>query len=114
MDSDLAKVLTVLIPALGGFGAAWLANLKDRRDWKAKQEANEQASFDIRWEKLSASAREMIDRLQKEVIEAKAQVAVLTRDLELAQRECAEVRRELEALRERRRKPRADDTALKR
>lgn len=114
MDSDLAKFLTILIPALSGFGAAWLANLKDRRDWKAKQEANEQASFDIRWEKLSASAREMIDRLQKEVIDAKAQVLALTKDLESAQRECTDLRRELEAMKERRRKPRADDTTLKR
>lgn len=127
---DWLEVLKIAVPAAGAWMAAYLANRKERREWTAKREAQQQKVLDSQADKLSAGwvemtsqAREIINRLQMETIDAKTRSKVaeekvieLARDFSLAEekiegleREIAEVRgkyetaqREIAILKERR------------
>lgn len=83
MDSSLADLLKIAIPAAGAAVAALLANRRDRRQWIEKQEAEQQRVLATQadrlaagWADMTTQAREIINRLQIETIDAKTRAAV--------------------------------------
>lgn len=114
MDPDLASALKIVGSALGAWGASWLANRRERREWLAKQEAAQDQQLAKQadrlaagWSEMTTQAREIISRLQVETIDAKTRAAVLEEGNAKLERELAELRAryaaalaELEGLRE--------------
>lgn len=99
--TDFAKVA---IPALGAWLAAWLQNLRERRQWTAKHEAEQRNLLSAQadrlsagWAEMTTQAREIITRLQVETIDAKTRAAVAEEKASNLERELAEVRRKYEA-----------------
>lgn len=86
LDSEsvnVGQVLTIVIPALGAYLAAWLQNRKDKRQEESKREALAQQMFasqsdklNAGWSDMTAQAREMINRLLLETIDAKTRAAL--------------------------------------
>lgn len=85
-DSDKAlayDVLKIAVPALGAWGAAWLANRRENRVWRDKQGEREREMLDKQsdklstgWVEMTSQAREMINRLMVETIDAKTRASV--------------------------------------
>lgn len=114
MDFDL-DIVKIGVSALGAFGAAWLANRRERRQWLEKQEAEQNQQLQKQaerladgWSNMTTQAREIIDRLQAETIDAKTRAALAEERAAGLQRELTEVRSrydmaraELDSLKER-------------
>lgn len=99
MDFDLGKVLIVLLPALGAWGAAWLTNRRERRQWLEKQEEKQDRQLTQQadrlasgWSEMTTQAREIINRLQVETIDAKTRAAVAEDRADKLEKELAEVK----------------------
>lgn len=116
LDFDLLDFAKIVVPALGAWLAAWLQNLRERRQWTEKQEAEQQKLLTSQadrlsagWAEMTTQAREIITRLQVETIDAKTRAAVAEERAATLQRELAEIERkytaalaELDRLKERR------------
>lgn len=103
MDFDLGKVLTILVPTLGGWGAAWLANRRERRQYLERQGAaqderlaKQEERLVTGWSEMTAQARDIIGRLQVETIEAKTRAALAEEGKAKAERDLSEIRSRLE------------------
>lgn len=110
---DLAKVL---VPAVGAWFVSWLQNQRERHQWAAKQEAEQQKLLSDQsnrlsagWAEMTAQAREIITRLQVETIDAKTRAAVAEERAVSLERDLSEVRKryetacsEIESLKQRR------------
>lgn len=82
-EIDLGQVLTIVIPALGAYLAAWLQNRKDKRVEEVKREALAQQMFTSQadklnagWAEMTTQAREIITRLSVETIDAKTRASI--------------------------------------
>lgn len=76
-------ILKIAVPALGAWGAAWLANRRENRVWRDKQGEREREMLDKQsdklstgWVEMTSQAREMINRLTIETIDAKTRASV--------------------------------------
>lgn len=125
----IGDTLKIVVPLIIGLGGTWLANRRENRIWRDKQEIREREMIDgqtdkisLSWDKMTTQLRDMIDRLQNETImavkravEAEEKCAVTAarnREIEIRnkelERELEDVRRtyrqalqEIEELRER-------------
>lgn len=104
MDSDVADLLKILVPALGAWAAAWLTNRRDRRQWTEKHEADQKVQLSAQaerlaagWSEMTTQAREIIARLQVETIDAKTRCSLAEGKVAALERDLAEVRARYEA-----------------
>lgn len=99
LDNSVIDVLKIAIPAMGAWLAAYLSNRKERRQWEDKQReeqhkiiAGQADKLASGWVEMTTQAREIINRLQLETIEAKTQKAVMENELINLREELAEVK----------------------
>lgn len=100
---DLGQILTIVIPALGAYGAAWLQNRRERQQDATKREALAQQMFTSQadklnagWAEMTTQAREMINRLLLETIDAKTRAALAEERAADLAKEIVEIRRKYE------------------
>lgn len=107
LDFDLSKYLPVIITGLGGWGAAWLTNRRERRQWLEKQELEQNRQLQVQserlttgWSEMTTQAREIIDRLQTETIAAAQRAAAAELRCSAAEARNRDLEVELEGVRQ--------------
>lgn len=96
---DIEKVLTILIPALGAWFAAWMTNRRDRqRDIQKRQSEQEKllaSQFDKQsgvWQEMTTQMREMVTQLQELAIEATTRARVAEERANRSERDLADIK----------------------
>lgn len=110
-DQDTARIvdaLKILVPAISAGIGGWYIKKQEDAKGRERQEAAERERISDGWGQLTAQSREIIDRLQTETVEARAQCAASEEREKKIARELEEMKRlrvldleEIEELKER-------------
>lgn len=96
---DIEKVLTVLIPAIGAWFAAWMTNRRDRQRDLHKRESEQEkllaSQFDKQsgvWQEMTTQMREMVTQLQELAIEATTRARLAEERANRSERDLADIK----------------------
>lgn len=111
-DQETARIidaLKILVPAISAGIGGWYIKKQEDAKGRERQEAAERERLSDGWGQLTAQSREIIDRLQTETVEARAQCSAAMENVKGLERELEDTKNlyrlamaEIEELKERR------------